>query len=75
MKYLEEIKAGDTFAYQNYFYVLSSDYRVTKDKQTSYMCLDLNDGLVRWFLGSIMIEPTQLYQLDTNNNFSPLKQQ
>jgi hypothetical protein len=73
MKYLEEIEAGDTFAYQNYFYVLSSDYRETKNKQTSYMCLGLNDGLVRWFLGSIMIEPTQLYHLDINNNFSPLK--
>lgn len=73
MKYLEELLAGDVFSYKNELYLLSIDHKKDKDKRKHSMSISLMTGAIRWIADNAMVEVIQLYQLDNNNNFAPIK--
>ena len=72
-KYIEEIKPGDIFQIKNNKYVLSSDYRKTKDT-IKKMAISINDGLSYWFDNNTMTETIDLYYRDKEGNILLLKE-
>ena len=70
MKYLEELCSGDCFSYQENIYLLTADFKSSGQK----LCYNLRNGSCRWFEQNLIIEDEQLYILDTNNNFHPVKE-
>jgi hypothetical protein len=70
MKYLEEINNGDCFLYDNYVYVLTSDFK----KNGSKLAYRLDNGFPKWFESSTIIEDIQIYRMDKNNNIIPIKE-
>jgi hypothetical protein len=73
MKYIEEIKPGDIFQIKNNKYVLSSDYRKTKDT-IKKMAISINDGLSYWFDNNTITETIDLYYRDKEGNILLLKE-
>lgn len=73
MKYLEELLPGNVFSYKNELYLLSIDHRKDQDKRKYGMSISLVNGTIRWIPDNAMVEEIQLYQLDNNNNFAPIK--
>ena len=71
MKYIEELVAGDAFAYNNKYFVLTSDYKSNNHK----LAYSLDQGFAKWFDPSTIIEKISLYTLDEKNNILPLKEQ
>lgn len=70
MKYLEELKAGGCFSYQENIYLLTSDFKSNGKK----LCYNLADGSCRWLQQETIVEDEQLYILDKNNNIHPIKE-
>lgn len=70
MKYLEELSFGDCFQYENLHYVLSRDFKSNGKK----MCLCLETGFSHWFNGDLMINVTDLFTMDKNNNIIAIKE-
>ena len=54
-KYIEEVAPGDIFQIRNNKYILSSDYRKTKDN-IKKKAISITDGLSYWFDNNIMTE-------------------
>lgn len=69
MKYIEELECGDTFLYNNKYFVLSSDFK----KNDTKMCVSLSDGFISWLRSDIIIEQVPLYRMDENNNIIAIK--
>lgn len=69
MKYLEEISPGDSFRYENNFYILTIDFKRNGDK----LCYSLNDGSPKWLESKTVIETDPIFSLDKDNNIIPIK--
>lgn len=69
MKYVEELESGDCFSHKDRLYLLTSDYK-RDGKRLSY---DLKSGLPLWVNPQEMVDNTQIYTLDSNNNIVPVK--
>lgn len=69
MKYIEELENGDCFSHKDRLYLLTSDYK----KNGQRLSYDLKSGLPLWFNPQDMIDNTQIYTLDQNNNIIPVK--
>lgn len=70
MKYLEELSFGDCFEHGESHYVLSSDFKSNGKK----MCLCLKTGFSHWFNGDLMVNVTDLFTMDQNNNIIAIKE-
>jgi hypothetical protein len=70
MKYIEELKFGDAFEYNNIVYVLTSDF----NRNNSRLCLSLIDGFPQWLSGETIVFKINLYKLDESNNFVAIKE-
>lgn len=68
-QYIEELKSGDTFLFNNICYVLTTDFKHNGQR----LAVSLNDGNMRWFESSSIVENNQLYFMDKDNNIIPLK--
>lgn len=68
--YIEELSNGDCFDYKNMKYVLSSDHKKSGDR----LCLCLIDGSSRWLKSDTIIEKTQLFFMDKDNNIVAIKE-
>jgi hypothetical protein len=68
-KYLEELNSGDIFVYNSIFYITTSDFKNNGHR----CCIDLERGQFHWFSGNLITKPNNIYYLDTNNNFAPIK--
>lgn len=73
MKYLEELMPGDIFSHNNEIYLLSMDHRKDKDKKKHSMCISLSTGMTRWLADNSVADIVDLYRIDSNNNFAPIK--
>lgn len=67
-KYIEELKPGNTFIYEQIVYVLTVDFK----SNSSRLAYSLINGDPRWFMGNTIIDPVALYSLDKDNNIIPL---
>jgi len=70
MKYIEELKAGDTFLYDSIIYLLSIDFK----KNNTRLCFSMIDGVPRWFSPDCIVKEIKLYNLDDSNNIVPIKE-
>jgi hypothetical protein len=69
-KFIEELNYGDAFSYNNLCYVLTTDYKKNNDR----LCLSLIDGGLRWFKPNEIVEGTNLYTMDKDNNIIAIKE-
>lgn len=70
MKFIEELFPGDCFTSDNNFYIITTDFK----KNNSRLCVCLTTGCARWFDPSYLIESTNIYRLDKENNIIPFKE-
>lgn len=70
MKYLEELIPGDCFEIGNDYYVVSSDFKAAGDR----MCLSLKNGFSKWLNPNIIVNITDIFTLDNNNNIIAIKE-
>jgi hypothetical protein len=70
MKYLEEIKAGDIFIYQSSFFLLTID----RKSNGKILCYNLKDGSPRWLNDGEIVQISQIFALDEENNFVAIKE-
>jgi hypothetical protein len=69
MKYIEELKSGDTFSFNDQFFLLSSDFK--KDGKRS--AISFENGFAQWFRSDEIVNETPIFYLDENNNTIPIK--
>ncbi len=69
MKYIEELKSGDCFLYENQYFLLTSDFKRDGKK----LCYSLKDGFPKWFENNCIITHEQVYSLDKDNNVVAIK--
>lgn len=70
MNYIEELNAGEVFvAKDNHIFLLTIDFKNNGQK----LAYCLSDGNPRWFNANDIVQKTQLYQLDEQNNVIPIK--
>jgi hypothetical protein len=69
IKYIEELKNGDFFEFENSIYLLSFDFKKNGDR----MAINTKNGQSRWISSSSMIETCELYIMDKDNNIIALK--
>ena len=75
MKYLEEIKAGDSFFYDNIPYILTYNFKQNKQTtSTSHACIRIDNGSMEWLDSSTIIDSIDLYFIDKDRNIIQLKQ-
>jgi hypothetical protein len=67
-QYIEELNIGNTFVYKNATYIMTQDFRKNGDR----LCVNLLDGSARWIGSTQIVEETQIYRMDSDNNFMPL---
>lgn len=72
MKYIEELSGGSVFSHENKRYVLTSDFKISKDVDKK-KCIDLDNGFVYWFDSNTIVEYLDLYYRDLDGNILPLK--
>lgn len=70
MNYIEELKFGDAFKYNENHYVLSCDKKNNGDS----FCLNLKTGMPIWLSQNDIVERCQLFIIDENNHFIALKE-
>lgn len=70
MNYIEELKFGDAFEFNNSVYILTSDF----NKNNFRFCISLIDGFGQWLAGETIVCKINLYKLDSSNNIIPIKE-
>ncbi len=70
-KYIEELEPGSMFVYDNSVYLLTVDFK----KDNSRLAYNIHNGNPRWLRSNLIIEPTEIYTLDKDNNTIPLKRE
>ena len=70
MKYIEELNPGDCFEYSGKYYVLSCDFKGNGKR----MCVSLYDGFSNWLDGECIINPTDIFTMDKDNNIIAIKE-
>jgi hypothetical protein len=69
MKYLEELVPGDCFENKGIYYVLSSDFK----SDGSRLCLSLQNGFIKWIKSNEIVNLSDLFTLDKENNIIAIK--
>ena len=64
MKYLEELETGDSFIFENDYYLKLLDYKKNGDR----CCINLKNGSTRWLKSQSIVDVCPIYILDENNN-------
>ena len=70
MKYIEELQTGDAFESNNETFFLTSDFK----KNGNRLAFQLTKGFPKWFEADCMVDPIQLYKLDSTNTIIPIKE-
>ena len=68
MKYIEELKPGEAFVFENFMYILTSDFKRSGDR----LAINVQTGFPKWFALSVIVNKTDLYML-VDSNFTPIK--
>jgi hypothetical protein len=69
LKYIEELSTGETFKYNDQFWLLTSDFKSSGKR----LCHNMQNGNAKWFDGNEMVEFVPLYSLDKDNNIIPIR--
>lgn len=70
MKYLEELKHGECFKFNNDLFILTSDF---KNNETR-LCYNLSSGFPKWLNNNSMVDICPIYTLSQENNLTPVKE-
>lgn len=73
MKYIEEIVPGDLFEINGQKYVLSADYRKTKNS-IKKMAISIDSGMSNWFDSNTIVNIVDLYFRDKEGHILLLKE-
>jgi hypothetical protein len=68
MKYIEELVAGDIFAFKDNIFILTSDFK----KNGNRMAVNLNNGLISWLNSDDTVNVQPIFTIDTENNIIPI---
>jgi len=74
MKYLEELKPGDLFLIDKKRFILTGDFKSTKDQKTKKMSIDIQTGFASWLVEDSVVESLDLYYRDKDGNILALKE-
>jgi hypothetical protein len=74
MKYLEELKPGDLFLIDKKRFILTGDFKSTKDQKTKKMSIDIETGFASWLVEDSVVESLDLYYRDKDGNILALKE-
>lgn len=69
MKYMEELSVGETFEFNNKFFIVCGDYKKNGDRN----CVNLTTGFSQWIAANTIIEICPIYRLDKDNNIIAIK--
>ena len=69
MKYLEELRHGDCFKYNETFFVLTSDFKNNHTK----LCYSLIDGNSKWFSDDTIVDLCPMFTTNEDNQIIPIK--
>lgn len=72
MKYLEELKPGDTFSYKEDIFVVTIDFKFKDENKYSYV-INIRTGSGVWLSDTSIVEFTELYYIDKDKNIIPIK--
>lgn len=70
MKYIEELNSGDCFELKGKFYLLGTDFK----KNGQRFCLNLADGFSSWINQDTIVNLTDLFTMDKDNNLIAIKE-
>lgn len=70
MKYLEEIFAGECFAFMGKNFILTIDFKKNGDR----LAICLSNGLPQWIKANDIIEEVDIFTLDKENNIVAIKE-
>jgi hypothetical protein len=71
MKYIEELKNGDTFTHLNIPYILGIDFK----QDQSRLGISLINGSPKWFNADSIVNKISIYTLDNQNNILPIREE
>lgn len=74
MKYVEELKPGDLFLIKNDRFILTSDYRLSKDDRYKRLSVNIGNGFLQWIDDGQIVDTTDLYYRDKEGNIIALKE-
>jgi hypothetical protein len=74
MKYLEELNAGDLFLWNNDKFILTTDFKQSKEDKSKKMAINIQNGSVQWIIEDAIIEDLDLYYRDKDANIVALKE-
>lgn len=69
MRYLEELKPGESFRFNHKVFILTCDFKSSGNR----LCFCLEDGSPSWLPANSEVENEPIYILDQNNNILPIK--
>lgn len=72
MKYLEELDNGNKFIYNNNCYIITYDYKHSKDG-IKKLCIDLKNGIGVWLNQDIIIEQIFIFYQNKENLLVEIK--
>lgn len=68
--FIEELDNGDSFLYENNYFVVTSDYK----KDNSKLCINLKTGCSRWLKPDVIIEKIPIFYMDKDSNIIAIKE-
>jgi hypothetical protein len=68
MKYIEELKPGNSFLYKDNYYIITIDFKSDNKR----LCYSLKNGQPLWFEPDSIVDDIQLYTIDKENNILPI---
>lgn len=70
MQYLEELAAGDCFECEIGSFIVTTDFK----KHGQRLCIDLKTGSSRWLESNHLVEKSDIFRLDKDNNIIAIKE-
>lgn len=74
MKYIEELKPGDLFAYKDCKFLLTSNFKRKSNNTIHYEAIALDNGSSRWLAADYIVDVVDLYYRDKEGNILLLKE-
>jgi hypothetical protein len=74
MKYIDELKPGDLFLVNNERFILTSDFRLSKEDKYKRLSVNISNGFLQWVEDDKIVESLDLYFRDKEGNIIALKE-
>jgi hypothetical protein len=74
MKYIDELKPGDLFLVNNERFILTSDFRLSKQDKYKRLSVNISNGFLQWVEDDKIVESLDLYFRDKEGNIIALKE-